>query len=294
MPVILQSSLPVAPWMAEHTLRLPGTVPIAPGAWLQRDEVFAEQMAYRDDLIAGSEAAVHAMDEGCRPAAEELLGEVLRHLDGVPGYVRKGNFVRRPDGVEVALTGAPLIAAGRLVQEDLLILQKPEGAEEHVLTGGILCFPSNWMLSEKFGKALARIHLPVEHYDEGIARRVQRLFDGLRVETPIMRANLVVYAMHDLYNPRHEFDRHRPEEEGERCIRVERQVLMRLPVTRAIVFSIHTYMVRPAALSEEQRRRLMEVRPDLLVRSPRPPVDTTPSSAPASGPGRTGAECDGG
>jgi dimethylamine monooxygenase subunit A len=265
MPVILQSSLPVAPWMAEHTLRLPGTVPIAPGAWLQRDEVFAEQMAYRDDLIAGSEAAVHAMDEGCGPAAEELLGEVLRHLDGVPGYVRKGNFVRRPDGAEVALTGAPLIAAGRLVQEDLLVLQKPEGTEEHVLTGGILCFPSNWMLSEKFGKALARIHLPVEHYDEGIARRVQRLFDGLRVETPIMRANLVVYAMHDLYNPRHEFDRHRPEEEGERCIRVERQVLMRLPVTRAIVFSIHTYMVRPAALSEEQRRRLMEVRPDLLA-----------------------------
>jgi hypothetical protein len=265
MPVILQSSLPVAPWMADHTLRLPGTVPIAPTDWLQRDEVFAAQMAYRDDLITGREAEVHAMEDGCRAAAEELLAEVLRHLEGVPGYARRGDRMRRPDGVEVPLTGAPLIAAGRLVQEDLLILQKPEGAEEHVLTGGILCFPSNWTLAEKFGKALGRIHLPVAEYDEGIARRVQRMFDGLRVETPIMRANLVVHGMHDLFHPRHEFDRHRGAPGDARVIRVERQVLMRLPVSRAIVFSIHTYMVLPDALTEEQRQRLKEVRPDLLA-----------------------------
>jgi hypothetical protein len=265
MPVILQSSLPVAPWMADHTLRLPGTVPIAPGDWLQRDEVFAEQMAYRDALIAGRAAEVHAMEEGCRAAAEELLAEVLRNLDGVPGYVRRGDRMRRPDGVEVPLTGAPLIAAGRLVQEDLLILEKAEGAEEHVLTGSILCFPSNWTLAEKFGKALGRIHLPVAEYDEGIARRVQRMFDGLRVETPIMRANLMIHGRHDLFNPRPEFDRYRGEPGGERVIRVERQVLMRLPVTRAIVFSIHTYMVRPEALTEEQRSRLQEVRPDALA-----------------------------
>ena len=87
---ILQERLPVAPWMAEHTLRLPGTVPIAPADWLQRDEVFAEQMAYRDRLIAERPAAVHAMAEGCRPAAEELLALVLAHLDGVPGYRARG------------------------------------------------------------------------------------------------------------------------------------------------------------------------------------------------------------
>ena len=41
MPEIVQSRLPVAPWMADHMLRLPGTVPIAPADWLQRDEAFA-------------------------------------------------------------------------------------------------------------------------------------------------------------------------------------------------------------------------------------------------------------
>ena len=61
MPPILHDRLPVAPWMAEHTLRLPGTTPIDPADWLQRDEVFAEQMAYRDALIAEREAEVHAL-----------------------------------------------------------------------------------------------------------------------------------------------------------------------------------------------------------------------------------------
>ena len=53
MAAILQERLPVAPWMAEHTLRLPGhRDPIEPADWLQRDEAFAAQMAYRDRLIA--------------------------------------------------------------------------------------------------------------------------------------------------------------------------------------------------------------------------------------------------
>ena len=156
----------MAPWMAEHTLRLPGTVPIAPADWLQRDEVFAEQMAYRDRLIA-ERPGCGARDgrERCRPAAEELLALVLAHLDGVRGTRASGGAMRRPDGVAVPLDGPPLVAAGRLVQEDLCVLEKPEGGDEHVLTGAILCFPSNWTLAEKFGRGLARIHLPVERYD---------------------------------------------------------------------------------------------------------------------------------
>ncbi len=265
---ILQERLPVAPWMAEHTLRLPGTGPIAISDWLQRDEVFAEQMAYRDRLIAERPAAVHATAEGCRPAAEELLTLVLAHLDGVSGYRRDAGAVLRPDGVAVPLDGPPLVAAGRLVQEDLCVLERPEGSAEHVLTGAILCFPSNWTLAEKFGRGLARIHLPVERYDADVARRVQRLFDALRPEAPLMRANLIAYAEADLFNPRHEFARHTPAAGAARFVRVERQVLVRLPVTRAVVFSIHTYMVRPEALSPDQRARLEAVRPGVFAGAP--------------------------
>ena len=261
MAAILQDRLPFAPWMAEHTLRLPGTQPIDPADWLQRDEAFGPQMAYRDRLIAGRPEAVHAMAETCRPAAEELLALVLAHLAAAPGYARDGAAVTRPDGVTVPLEGPPLLVAGRLVQEDFVLLEKPDGADEHVLTGAILCFPSNWTLAEKFGRGLARIHLPVDRYDETVARRVQRLFDFLRPEAPLMRANLILYSDDDLFNPRHEFHRHTPESGAARFVRVERQVLLRLPATRAVVFSIHTYMVRPEALTPEQRARLDAVRP---------------------------------
>jgi hypothetical protein len=250
--------------MADHTMRLPGTVPIALADWLQRDEVFGAQMALRDRLVAEKTAAVHAMAEGCRPAAEEVLATVLGHLGGVEGNARTPEGMRRPDGVVVPTGGPPLIVAGRLVQEDLVVLEKPEGAAEHVLTGAILCFPSNWTLAQKFGMPLARIHAPVEHYDEAVAHRVQRLFDAIRPEAPLMRANMISYAHADLHSPRAEFDRHRPEPGEIRYLRVERQVLLRLPVTRAVVFSIHTHLIRPEALSDEKKARLAVVRPDLV------------------------------
>jgi dimethylamine monooxygenase subunit A len=265
MPEILQERLPVAPWMAEHTLRLPGTAPIRLEDWLQRAEAFAGQMAYRDRLIAGRPDAVHAMTEDCRAAAEELLDAVLERLRDAEGYTRGVEAVRRPDGVDVPLDRVrPLLTAGRLVQEDLLVLEKSGGAAEHALTGGILCFPSNWTLAEKMERGLERIHLPVEVYDAGIARRVQRMFDALRPDAPLMRANVLSYGTHELFNPRHEFDRHRPSPGDDRFVRVERQCLVKLPVTRAVVFSIHTYMVRPSALTPEQRARLDAVRPDVL------------------------------
>jgi hypothetical protein len=261
MPEILQSRLPVAPWMAEHTLRLPGTVPIPPADWLQRDDAFGAQMARRDRLIAGHPTAVHAMADGCRPAAEELLALVLTQLAETPGYRRKGTTMRRPDGVAVPLGGPPLVAAGRLVQEDLLILDKPEAADEHALQGGIVCFPSNWTLAEKMGKPLSRIHAPVERYDATVARRVQRLLDALRPEAPLMRSNLLFYAEPELFNPRPEFEPHGTAAGTARYLRVERQALLRLPRTRAVVFSIHTYLVRPEALEADQRARLEALRP---------------------------------
>lgn len=268
MTGIFQSSLPVAPWMEEHTFRLPGTVPIAPETWLQRDEVHAEQMALRDRLIAERPEAVHALADSALPAARELLGMVLAHVGTDAGYRIGEAAATRPDGVTVPLDGPPLIAAGRLVQEDLVILEKPEGETEHVMTGALVCFPSNWTLSEKFGRTLGRIHLPVASYDAEIARRVQRLFDGIREGKPIMRANLLVYGKTDLHNPRHEHDRHHPAPDDRRYIRVERQTFTRLPVSRAVVFAIHTYMVEPDALTPDQRERLLMARPDVFGAEP--------------------------
>lgn len=218
---------------------LPGTRPLAPGDWLRRDERYNEQMALRDKLIIAQRDEVLAhRPEGAAPA-RELLSLVLAEL-GVSG----GEF-HRSDGKTILIdTADPLATLGRLCQEDFAIMVP--GAGEHWLAAGIICFPSRWRLSEKIGHPLIRIHRPVDVYDDGMARRVQRLFDGVKVDRPIVRWNRLPYLTSDLFNPQSETDPETPcEAEGARpFLRMERQVIKRMPETQAVVFSIHTWLVK--------------------------------------------------
>lgn len=255
MTPILQSRLPFAPWMDPRTSRLPGILPVEGDDWLRMDDAFAGQMAERDRLIAERPGLVHGLTDRARPAAQELYARVLTCLARVPGYaVAKGN-VLRPDGVSVPLDPAePLLTLGRLVQEDLCLMEA-EGPE-HVLSGAILCFPAGWTLAQKLGRPMTGIHVPVPHYDDGIARRVQRLFDAIRPEQMLWRANALVYDDPTLHQPRREGE-DRPVPHQRLYMRSERQVLLRLPQTRAVVFSIHTYLVRRDSLSAEEQSGLV-------------------------------------
>ncbi|MCE8536243.1 DUF3445 domain-containing protein [Ruegeria pomeroyi] len=235
MTEILQTRLPYD----IHSPRpLPGIAPLQMEDWLHRDEAFAGQMARRAALLAERPDAVLALDEGARPAAVELL-DLVQGL-AYPGSV---NRVTRPDGVTVSIDRAdPLRSLGQLVQEDFCILEKR--GDEHVLTGAVLCFPASWTLAEKFMHPLIAIHEPVGSYDAGIARRVQRLFDGVQVGRPLWRFNALWYADAELHQPRSIHDRRSapvPADAG--YLRSERQCILRLPETRAVVFSIHTYVL---------------------------------------------------
>ncbi len=142
----------------------------------------------------------------------------------------------------------PVATIGRLAQEDFLVHLR--GPDEHWLAGGVLCFPSRWMLAEKIGRPLTGIHISVPQYDDNIARRVQRLFDGVQPDRPIVRWNNLPYRTADLHNPQSEAiskQTHAPatEAEGPRpFLRRERQAIRKLPETGAVVFSIHTYLTR--------------------------------------------------
>ena len=256
---ILQSALPFAPWADPRTRRMPGILPMEAGDWLRVDDAFAAQMAERDRLIAECRDAVHALSDRGHAAAGELLDAVIADVAAKPGYVVTPEAVTRPDGVTVALNRSqPLITAGRLVQEDFCLLERAEGEAEHILTGAILCFPASWTLAEKFLKPLIAIHVPVSVYDADIAKRVQRLFDAIRPGQGLWRQNALLYADPTLHHPRTE-DAPRVKPVGEApYIRSERQGLARLPRTQAVVFSIHTYLIRKENLSPDQAQALVE------------------------------------
>ena len=104
------------------------------------------------------------------------------------GYVISAKEVRRPDGVRVPLDRAdPMATLGHLVQEDLCLMEKR--GQQHVLTAAVLCFPASWRLADKIGRPLTAIHAPVAEYDDALARRVQRLFDGVQPGRPLWRFN---------------------------------------------------------------------------------------------------------
>lgn len=259
MDHVLQSRLPSEPWTSPAQRRLPGIQPLDMADWLHVDEAFAGQMALRDGLLATRRAEVLAQEPGAERAAAEVLHLVLDHLGD--GYRRDGDDVLRPDGVRVTLDRAdPLASAARLVQEDLCILEKPPGGAEHLLTAAALCFPANWTLAEKIGRPLGAIHIPVESYTDDMARRVQRLFDAIRPARPLWRQNALLHPDATLFAPAPERRARHVPDAPPRFLRSERQVLIRLPESGAVLFSIHTYMVPVEALPPEALS-LLEVKP---------------------------------
>jgi len=249
-----------APYADARQRRKPGLAPLDPASWIETDEHFADQMAYRERLMAERRAVVFAETDDSRPAQVEMLDKLLANLSARPDYDVSQDKVTRPDGVVVPLDPArsddpPVITAGRLAQEDFCILEK--GAEEYILTSAILCFPSRWSLAEKIGHPLTAIHGPVPDYTDDLAKRVNRVFEGVKTVLPLWRANWTVHDHAELHQPSGAW---RAEEGGETLyIRVERQTFMRLPETSAVVFGIRTFIDPLDSTSDEQAAALLEL-----------------------------------
>lgn len=256
---ILQSALAEVPWQNRATAKLPGTGPVEPGDWLRIDDAYAGQMELRARLLRRCRDKVHVLRAQAVEAARELLSEVLEVLKTRDDFDVSARRVVRPDGEQIDIDPeAPLITLAHLVQEDFCILQRRDGEDEHALTGALLCFPASWTLAEKIDRPLTAIHDTVAPYTDDIARRVQRLFDGVRPGRTLWRVNLLRYRDADLFQPRPVADRRRNPAGMGHFIRSERQCISRLPRTGAMVFSIHTTVVRSDALSEDMCRDMLD------------------------------------
>ncbi len=249
--------LPILPFLDPRLIHAPGMLPLDPADWLLRDAAFEAQMALRDSLVAQDRATVFAQLPEGEAASAELLETVLTAIRSDPAYGPSGRHVTRPDGLMVDLDAdAALATLGRLVQEDFLVLEKDPGADEHRLTGGILCFPSRWSLAEKMARGLVGIHAPVPFYATSLAPRVQRFFDVIRPERPLWRANWVLHTYPELFQPSRTLRHSRDFTRGEIWLRVERQALRRLPRTGAVIFSIKTDIAHLDSLAPDEGARL--------------------------------------
>ena len=80
----------------------------------------------------------------------------------------------------------------------------------------------------------------------------------MRPEIPLMRGNTLRYTDPTLFLPKRNSDPDRKDIKGE-FIRSERQTLVRLPKSKAVVFSIHTYVIKEEDLTGPQKIGLQEL-----------------------------------
>jgi hypothetical protein len=160
-------------------------------------------------------------------------------------------------GEAATLPLPPLDWLGRQMQEDLLLLS--EDAERGTpLVAGHLCFASGWSLDEKMGQSFLVIHDPVPHFAERIGRPADLLMQRLKVDHPTGRVGWALTTDAGLNHAPCLADHWRQswrgvtaENAGERCyLRLERQTFSRLPRTRAVLFTIHTYRAPIAGVLE--------------------------------------------
>jgi hypothetical protein len=227
-------------------------VSVAEADWFELDRCYLAEMAERRRLLATAHgevfAALPVSDVARREALDAVVAALtLHHPDW---FSRDGGVVcnhltgERWDGEAVD----PLELAGRLVQEDLCLIQNDDAGP--VFTAAVLCFPSRWRLLDKIGKRLADVHGPVPMYADRLARPVDRFMRHLRAGHIVSRKNWSLLDDAALFQPggkwRVEGDAGiTAANAGERVfLRVERQTLRRLPVSGAVLFGIRVHVYR--------------------------------------------------
>lgn len=240
----------------KHRLSL-GLKVLAEADWIEISDEYQAELAEKGRLVRDHRTAIYQALQDSEPFQRELIRFLMNHL----AEHHPDRFRPDADGLHNLITGetveidedASLLAATRLVQEDMTILRpSPEGFR---LVAGLVAFPTRWDLSTKLGKVLREIHGPVPGYDDKLAKPMDRLFAGMTDERLLWRANFSLLDDPALFQPGGHFKTGAGAglttgSVGEALwFRVERQTLRRLPGSESIVFTvrIHQAMLKDVA-----------------------------------------------
>ncbi|HWL43090.1 MAG TPA: DUF3445 domain-containing protein [Ilumatobacter sp.] len=219
-----------------------GLRPLDLADWLQVTEHYDHEVAlkhrYSDEF---PDTTLRFLD-GVEAEAQEVLDAIVDRLRAHDPE-RFGHLTDDPGGRH------PLDAAGRLVQEDLVLLvERDDGL---VCGGGSVCFPNRWDLNSKVGQTMAEVHAPVAQLNEQLESPIDKFMDRLEPDRSFWRLGYSLIETDELYQatdgtaapersdvpPEHWW------------LRVERETLRRFPATRCILFTIHSYLTRLSDLA---------------------------------------------
>jgi dimethylamine monooxygenase subunit A len=238
--------------------------------WIELDARYREEMAERRRLLSERHNDVFAVLPEAEDAGREVLQRLVTHLTTrFPDWFSLDDheLVNRLTDETwnlAALPCHPLELAGRLVQEDLCIIQSDADAPR--FTAAVLCFPSRWRLHEKLGRPLTAVHGAVPFYAERLATPVNRFMTKVKPGHIASRLNWSVLDDAAMYQPTGKWREATntaitADNAGDTLyLRVERQTLTRLPRSDAVLFGIrvHSYPLATAITKPAVAARLAE------------------------------------
>ncbi len=155
----------------------------------------------------------------------------------------------------------PLDWLGRQVQEDLILMMEDETGES-ICVAGHLCFGSGWSLRDKLGQSFLEAHAIVPEFHEQIGGVSDQLMRRLKPKRPVARLNWSVPPTNQLnlspdlrseWTPKE--GEITTENAGDRCfLRIERQTISRMASSRAILFTIHTYLTPISEITQDSEK----------------------------------------
>ena len=243
MPMSFAEAIPVDLfWSGQFRWRLL-TRAIPESSWLQVDDQRETYRAEKAALLATRQHDCVVYEPGSDAAAREVLRLVLTDLS------------HRGIAADVDDSLHPIDAAGRLVQEDLVVMERQERG--WVLTSASVCFPTRWDLQSKLGRTMDEIHEPVPQYAETVAPVVNRFFDRLHVGRLVWRPNWSLVADPGLrLDPPHRDDEvtFSSDPGKDLWLRVERQSVRRLVENPdAVCFTVRVHRWSLAEILDELR-----------------------------------------
>jgi dimethylamine monooxygenase subunit A len=236
-----------------------GLQPMSSRDWLQLDGNYADFMcAKRKHLSASPELFYRTLPDSLA-AQRELRRMVVAHL-----LEEHAAFFSLSDGTLTCVAGdhswdlndeaiEPLWQLSAFVQEDFMLLEEFEGRP--TITAASNAYSSSGRLVAAVGRDVRWAHDPVPNLTTLHGSRIDRILASVHEDAPCARFNWQLTPLASVFFPP---DPHAANKAALKSVsaqlsrdpslapsllhmRVERQTLRRLPETRAVAFSIHTY-----------------------------------------------------
>lgn len=132
-----------------------------------------------------------------------------------------------------------LLTLGRMWEVDFTWMH-PDATGIHRLVGGVVCFPSSWGLREKLGRTMAEVHAPVPGLNDRFASQIESHFTKMVPMEAWIREN-PNFSRDNLLNHHPSLSLRKLDATitpADFWIRLEQQLLMKLPDSGSILFGI--------------------------------------------------------